>query len=398
MTKGGLLQDPGRILHDAAFQRATVIQITVIGALLVLSAFFHFVLRGGGSARRKSAGCYDADIAEIDSLIVYPVKSCRGVTLDQAHVSRKGFLYDRRWAVIKVDGLKKMALKDEPRLTHIIPTIDEDGGVLHLQLGEACDAKLSPIGIPLDAGDQTRSGWPLVEMINMYGDTADGRQAPLAPGHAWGWQQSPSEWVSQVSRACRHVEMRESCWTCEQEGMLTINDLLPCKQLLGYPVYLLQFEPASSKRFTFPVDKPPHDVARWDDQRATELQAPTKLEFQDIYPFLVTTRESLASVETQLADALATQAFKVDKEHWKARADLPEGQLSMMRFRPNIVLKSQIGLPAYPPFSEDSWETIWVHKVSKSLDTAVGKKSGSMPIHLVARCDRCMLTAVDPET
>lgn len=198
MTSGGLLQDPKRLLHDVEFQKATLIQLCVMAVLLILSAFYHYILRPT-KINGVPEGCVDDDIAEVDTLIVYPIKSCRGLILDSAQVSRKGFQYDRRWAVIKKEGLKKLNLKVEPRLTHVIPSFDHQNNVLNLEVGDFCDTPLPKIGIPLNPSGDLLKSWTLVDLINMYGDTADGRVVPLAPGQ-WDWKSSPSDWMSKVRR------------------------------------------------------------------------------------------------------------------------------------------------------------------------------------------------------
>jgi len=43
-------------------------------------------------------------VIAVSSLHIYPVKSCRGIDLDQAEVVATGFRYDRRWMVVGADG------------------------------------------------------------------------------------------------------------------------------------------------------------------------------------------------------------------------------------------------------------------------------------------------------
>jgi uncharacterized protein YcbX len=78
---------------------------------------------------------------------------------------------------------------------------------------------------------------------------------------------------------------------------------------------------------------------------------------------------------------------KVNKEYWSEQQRDNEAGIKMQTFRPNIVLKTRDGQAQFPAFSEDSWETIWIEN-----------DEGDLPIHLVARCKRCLLTAVNPET
>lgn len=37
---------------------------------------------------------------EVTGLWVYPVKSCRGIALDEGHLNRYGFVHDREWMVV----------------------------------------------------------------------------------------------------------------------------------------------------------------------------------------------------------------------------------------------------------------------------------------------------------
>lgn len=140
---------------------------------------------------------------------------------------------------------------------------------------------------------------------------------------------------------------------------------------------------------TYPILKPPSDLDKWEEKRRLELQQHTDIEFHDEYPFLVSTNESLLSINTQLYDGVSSPeaTLRIDKEYWSEQKKQVEAGIKMQTFRPNIVLKGRAGQSSYPAFSEDSWETIWIIN-----------DAGVLPIHLVARCKRCLLTAIDPET
>ncbi len=81
----------------------------------------------------------------------------------------------------------------------------------------------------------------------------------------------------------------------------------------------------------------------------------------DAYPLLLATEESLAQLNTWIADG--------------PRAD--DGPVPMLRFRPNLVVR---GAPA---FAEDTWRRIRV---------------GEVAFRVVKLCDRCVLTTIDPMT
>lgn len=77
--------------------------------------------------------------------------------------------------------------------------------------------------------------------------------------------------------------------------------------------------------------------------------------FADGFPLLVTTVESLAALNAQLADPVP-----------------------MARFRPNLVLEG-----ANAAFAEDHWHTLRI---------------GSLTLRLVKPCTRCVITTQDPAT
>lgn len=143
-------------------------------------------------------------------------------------------------------------------------------------------------------------------------------------------------------------------------------------------------------RKAFPIFKPPSDAALWSLHDRDELNRQRGIEFQDEYPLLITSLSSLTSLRTQLSRALSTdleggRAIRgLDPIKWSNHE-----ALTMMRFRPNIVIKGD-----FPAFSEDSWERIWI------LPPSTRQEQGGVNamLQLVARCQRCLLTAVDPVT
>ncbi|MGI0155803.1 MAG: MOSC domain-containing protein [Thermoplasmata archaeon] len=90
------------------------------------------------------------------------------------------------------------------------------------------------------------------------------------------------------------------------------------------------------------------------------------LNLSDAGPLLLTARASLR----QLNDWAAEDATR--------RGDLPSAPIVMTRFRPNVVLDGPD-----EPFAEDNWSSLRI---------------GSVEFRLGERCDRCVLTTIDPDT
>src|SRR6187431_2784080 len=65
----------------------------------------------------------------ITALNIYPIKSCRGVSLDSARIGEMGFEHDREWLIVRPDG-RFVTQREEPRLALIEPTLTPSS--LHL--------------------------------------------------------------------------------------------------------------------------------------------------------------------------------------------------------------------------------------------------------------------------
>ncbi|TBU42536.1 hypothetical protein BD309DRAFT_1019928 [Dichomitus squalens] len=108
--------------------------------------------------------------------------------------------------------------------------------------------------------------------------------------------------------------------------------------------------------------------------------------FQDGYPFLVASEESLQEVG-RVISAYAThespeaQIGQLDRERWR------DGDIKIERFRPNIVLQGS-GVP----FAEDMWRQLVIRQRDSSEDEE------SRTFSLVSKCTRCLLPNVDTVT
>lgn len=67
--------------------------------------------------------------ATIESLHVYPVKSCRGLTLREARLTPEGFDADRHWMLVRPNG-RFVTQRELPRLALVETYVDESSLVL----------------------------------------------------------------------------------------------------------------------------------------------------------------------------------------------------------------------------------------------------------------------------
>ena len=71
---------------------------------------------------------------QIDALFRYPVKSLRGVALDEAQVEARGFAGDRRWMVVAAHGVF-LTQRTHPELARIVVETGEAGITLRTPAG-----------------------------------------------------------------------------------------------------------------------------------------------------------------------------------------------------------------------------------------------------------------------
>ena len=97
--------------------------------------------------------------------------------------------------------------------------------------------------------------------------------------------------------------------------------------------------------------------------------------FPDVFPILIASEASLTELNSRL------RKINLDP-------------ITVERFRPNIVIRGQT------PWVEDSWKTIRIRCAEKGEDSVGQEFSSSVPLDLdiVARCARCQVPNVDPET
>jgi uncharacterized protein YcbX len=213
----------------------------------------------------------------VTQLVVYPIKSCRGIALDAAVVTRRGLARDRLWMVADDTG-KLLSQRNEPGLRRVTTRFE----------GELIVASAPGVG---DLAVPTSVAGPRIDVeVWKY-------RGPVVVHEAG------SAWFSAA---------------------------------LGRRASLLHM---------------PDDVERRLDPRYG--RPGDAVSFADGYPVHLTTEESLADASIQAGQPL-----------------------EMARFRPNVVVR---GAPS--PYDEDGWRRVTL---------------GASPLRLAKRCDRCVMTTIDP--
>ncbi|KAI0352239.1 hypothetical protein OH77DRAFT_1486006 [Trametes cingulata] len=276
---------------------------------------------------------------------MHPIKSCRGTALQEARYTPEGLENDRKWCIIEADTHAIITAREVSKMVLITPRVEIDttspyGGRLVISFPE--DSGCETFAIPLNPTADMLADWPIIEDCKMFGKVlVDGyvvsSALPSSPP-----TRTPSEVLSAYFGRPVHLVMKGP-------------RARPCPPTLAFP-----------------------DLR----ERAA---------FQDGYPFLVASEESLEEVR-RVVSAFAQDESPdakiggIDRERWR------EGGVEIERFRPNIVLKGS-GVP----FAEDMWRRIRVHPAQGADDGA--SSSGdeeARTFTLVSKCTRCLLPNVDP--
>lgn len=210
----------------------------------------------------------------VSDLIIYPVKSCRGLALSSADARARGLQNDRRAMIVDQNG-RFLSQRTHSRMAQIIPDM-EDG--LHLKI----------------------------------------RDKPYR---------------ATLTETRRNV----SVWRSDVSARMADNDInAALSNFLGQPVTLVMMD-ADSQRETDPTYAENHEVS-----------------FADGFPYLITATASLAALSKTAGE-----------------------DLSMARFRPNIVIETD------EAWAEDDWNTLNI---------------GGITFDIVKPCTRCVMTTLNPKT
>ncbi|KAK7892923.1 hypothetical protein LTR67_007160 [Exophiala xenobiotica] len=252
-------------------------------------------------------------ISEITDLRIYPIKSCRGISVKSAKLTRQGLEFDRRWMF--VDSKHEfLTIRQKPQMTLINTAIDHDSDSLVITIGD-------------EAGKQVK--------------------VPLRPQQAW--------------LDANTKEVTVDIWEHLTDGYAYTDPKI--KQLFAD-----FFDEEASLVMKGPE---PRICAGNGDPKVLGRQE--TVNFPDVLPVQIASESSLAELNARLKE-------KGEKE------------ITIERFRPNIIIKGG------EPWSEDSWKTVRINGDSSLLTTITGGNRDAMDIDVVARCARCTVPNVNPDT
>lgn len=251
---------------------------------------------------------------KVVDILIHPFKSCRGLSLKECKFTPEGLEHDRRYCIIDAKNHNLMTTREAPKMVLITPSIDGDKLTANFPSGSG----VKSFTVPIDPTPEQFNQWDLIDDIKFFSDKIDGHIVTPLDDTSGNATESLSEYF-------------------------------------GKPCYLVY--KGTKERYVEPTIEFP------------DLKATAK--YQDGYPILVLSEESMGLVEKEVRSRIGQQGVE---ENWK------EDKVHYRRFRPNIVISGG------GPFAEDNWEEITVGDPFNPI------------LQLVNKCARCLLPNVSPDT
>ncbi|GLI77755.1 hypothetical protein PoHVEF18_006049 [Penicillium ochrochloron] len=272
--------------------------------------------------------------SEIVSLRMYPIKSCRGFEVQSTTLKEHGLDLDRRWMLVDASTHEFLTIRQIPDMTRIGTGLSADGTELVVTIPNPSKTR----------SKSTDNKKPIVTTVRI-------------PSHP-----SP-EWL-ETNTVVAPVKI----WDNETDGYIygdAVN--APFSAFMGRSVALVYKGPT-----------PRVLKGNGDPKLLGRVQSTG---FPDVFPILIASEASLAELNTRLR-----------------RIDIDP--ITVERFRPNIIVRGE------KPWVEDSWKTVRIHSSNKkTVSDGTGnnsfKKNVTNPpldLDIVARCARCQVPNVDPDT
>ncbi|CDU24533.1 uncharacterized protein SPSC_04034 [Sporisorium scitamineum] len=314
------------------------------------------LVSSNASAANAHADSLTKDLV-VKQILIHPIKSCRGTSVQEAPFDHQGLQYDRTWLIIDATTKKFYTARELPKMVLIHPKVEQDINKLTIEIPQSeTGVAASTVQVSLQPDKDQVASYEVVDGIFIWGAYVDGYA---------------------VSK--------------EADEKLSAY--------FGKQVRLVRKGP--SPRESGPTN--PDGNVEWDD---------AVLRYQDFFPCLVASAESLRDVQRTLTASVYpsispndtdAKAYKVppsvNREYWT-----PEelSSLPITRFRPNIIIdNAPHATNKLSAWEEDGWTAAEFFSPSSSDIPPLGAEAegkGRAGIYMLAKCARCMVPNIDPDT
>ncbi|KAM0151712.1 hypothetical protein ACHAQE_008419 [Botrytis cinerea] len=269
---------------------------------------------------------------EITDLLIYPIKSCRGISIKSSHLTTHGLDLDRRWMFVSGDDHKFITIRDISSMTLI-------------------DTAFATAKSPSESGSEDAE-YLVVSIRN----TDKKVMVPARPTEQW----------LKDNTSLTQVEI----WDYKTDGYVYKDEINSI------------FNEFFEKEVKLVYKGPTPRILRGNGAPEI-LGREESTNFPDVMPVLIANEASLQELNQRLA---------------RKGAD----EITIERFRPNIIVrgKNERNYEDIAPaaWTEDNWKRVRIINQSNSglLSTVMG--SNGVDIDVQARCARCQVPNVNPET
>lgn len=150
----------------------------------------------------------------LSEIAIFPVKSLRGLALDESFVEPRGLRFDRRWLIVDADD-RFLTQRSQPRMALIITTVREDGSL------DLAAPGMSPLHVSIPANGMARQ-------VTIWRDTVPACDAG----------DQAAAWLSAfLEMPCRMVQMPESTERAVSQTYGAPGDVVSFAD--GYPFLLI---------------------------------------------------------------------------------------------------------------------------------------------------------------
>lgn len=143
--------------------------------LLELSKFIFFILAVELVVKKRPI--QKKSKISVAALYIYPIKSCKGIKVDRAHISKRGFLYDRLFMVIDESG-KFVSQRTQPKMCFVETRVNFESKTLTI----SAPTMKTALTIPLDG---PKNGISEAIRVTVWGDECSANEAFGEEGNRW---------------------------------------------------------------------------------------------------------------------------------------------------------------------------------------------------------------------
>ncbi|BGP48381.1 hypothetical protein JCM10450v2_004254 [Rhodotorula kratochvilovae] len=238
----------------------------------------------------------------VQQLWVYPIKSCRGTSVQESTYTEEGLEYDRQWMIVEASTHKFLTARTIPKMVLINPSINREKDTLDIEVpSAAADTPPQTFSVPL--------AHPTTYLADPTNDASLDHDFIV-------WGSEPQDGYSVGSD-----ELRAALSAFMGREVLLIRKGLTRRSVMHVPgvVHSNGLDPV--------------------------------LGFADFYAFLIGSTKSLDELTSRIPSLSSDPAF--DASRWSPSAIASKGGLEINRFRANIVVEG-----TSEPFEEDGWKQI----------------------------------------